>query len=163
MIAAKGKSFSPTALYAVAIASVVVYEQSVYWMGRVSRNRVAKSRLVQRIGKGAAMVTTVVARRANTWLFFGRFVGGVGLYIPFAHGQMGRSYAAFCFWSVAGTLFHISLFGVPAYLLGARFESVVARIPLGAITVGVFLIVALPVAWKQLRHGAMRHPTDSMD
>ena len=163
MIAAKGKAFSPTTLLFIATVSVIVYEQTVYWMGRFARNHVPKNRLVRRVGAGAAMITGVIARRADTWMFFGRFIGGVGLYIPFAYGQIGRSYALFCLWSLTGAAFHITLFGVPAYLLGARFESAVTRIPLGAITVGAFLIMAAPVAWKQLRRRARRRPSESAD
>jgi membrane protein DedA with SNARE-associated domain len=163
MIAAKGKGFSPSALYAVAVVSVHAYEQTVFWMGRFARNRVPKNRFVRRVGVGAAMITGVIARRADTWMFLGRFIGGVGLYIPFAYGQMGRSYFLFCLWSLTGTFFHIAVFGAPAYFLGTRFETVIARIPLGAITVGVFFLMLVPVVWKHLRQRARRRTSGSTD
>lgn len=141
MVAAKGKGFDPTLLFLMAAVSVVLYEQVAFWLGWFSRRSVFKNRFIRRLGTGAAMVAGLVARRAGMWMMFGRFVGGVGLYIPFAYGQTGKSYVRFCIWSLLGTLFHLGMFGVPAYWLGGRFESLIARIPLGVISLGVFLVM----------------------
>lgn len=151
MVAAKGKGFNPTTLFLMAAMSIVLYEQVAFWLGRFTRSYFFKSRLISRLGAGAAMVAGLVARRAGTWMMWGRFVGGVGLYIPFAYGQTGKSYVGFCVWSLLGTLFHLGIFGIPAYWLGARFESVIARIPLGVISVGVFLVVMAFFLWRRFR------------
>jgi len=161
MVAAKGKTFSPSALFLVAVASVVLYEQTVYWMGRYARTHIPKNRFIRRIATGAATITGIISRRAKTWMVIGRFIGGVGLYIPFAFGQMGRSYVLFSFLSLTGTLFHLVLFGVPAYLLGARFESFIARLPLGAITLGMFVLLMTPFVWRQIRHRVRRRSSGS--
>jgi len=152
MVAASGKGIDPYVLFATATASVLMWEHAVYWMGRSMNGRDAGGmRLAQWFARGAEAATSVMGRRPKTWMLFGRFLGGLGLYVPFAFGHMGRGYARFVLLSTVGTLFHLAVFGVPAYILGDRFRTFVERVPLGWITLGIMAVVAASLGWQAIR------------
>ena len=144
MLLAQGKGFLPELIFASAFLSIVVYENALYWLGRWMRgHHVRDFRLLRHVVRSTEAVSRLLSARTVLWLVFGRFIAFVGLYVPFAAGQMGRSYVAFVFWGTCGTLVQLVGLGIPAYLLGKPFEGVVRRIPLGAVPVAILVVLAV--------------------
>ena len=160
MLLAEGKGFQPGLIFGSAFLSIVLYENGLYWLGRWMRShKVREFRLLRYLVSSTEMVSRLLAARAVLWLVFGRFVAFVGLYVPFSAGQMGRSYAAFMFWSTCGTLIQLIGLGVPAYLLGKPFEGIVRRIPLGVLPIAILLVVAVGQLVVRYRRSRARQLT----
>jgi membrane protein DedA with SNARE-associated domain len=154
MVLAKGKRLDPYAIFATAYASVALYENAVYWIGRWTRLHDApESRIVRSLSRGSHSVSAALSRHGILWLIFGRLVAFLGLYVPFAAGQMGRGYPTFLVCTTAGTLGHLAAFGIAAYMLGAVIDAYIARIGFGWIGAGV---VALFVAGQAFRYYRLR-------
>ncbi len=144
MLLAEGKGFLPELIFASAFLSIVVYENALYWLGRWMRSHhVRDFRVLRHVVRSTEAVTRLLSARTVLWLVFGRFIAFVGLYVPFAAGQMGRSYVAFAFWGTCGTLVQLLGLGIPVYLVGKPFESVVRQIPLGVVPVGILVVLAV--------------------
>ncbi len=152
MVLAKGKQLDPYAIFATACVAVVLYENAVYWLGRRMRTRRAsRLRVVRVLLRGSASVSVALGRHGILWLVFGRLVAFVGLYVPFAAGQMGRRYPTFLACATVGTLAHLAAFGVAAYMLGDLVHGYIERIGFGWIGAGVALVFAAGQALGYVR------------
>ena len=157
MILAEGKGYRPELLFASAFVSIAVYENALYWLGRWMRaHSVRNVRLVEYVTRSTEAVSRLLSNRAVLWLVFGRFVAFVGLYVPFAAGQMGRSYVAFLFWSTCGVVLQLVGVGLPAYLLGKPFEGIVRRTPIGVIPLTIVLTLVVFQLVVRYRRGRRR-------
>ncbi|MDA1191902.1 MAG: hypothetical protein O3A46_09505 [Candidatus Poribacteria bacterium] len=147
MVLAHGKDFNPTFLFGAAFLSIVLYEQVMYCVGRWMRLHppVKENRVIRYLYESTHSVSTLLSGGQTLWLIFGRFIAFVGLYVPFAAGQMGRPYWLFALTTTFGTVLQLLAFGIPAYLLGEAFHEQIEQIPLIHISIG---IMALFVAWQ---------------
>ncbi|MBT7097972.1 hypothetical protein HN937_11395 [Candidatus Poribacteria bacterium] len=163
MVLAKGKQLNPYTIFGTAYGAVVIYENAVYWLGRGMRtHRAPRWRVVRALVRGTQTVSGVMARHGILWLVFGRFVAFLGLYVPFAAGQMGRGYPTFLACTTAGTLAHLAGFGIAAYMLGDLVHAYIARIGSGWVGGGVVVLFALGqgVAYCRRRRGRRRVSED---
>ncbi|GIX07540.1 MAG: hypothetical protein KatS3mg115_1943 [Candidatus Poribacteria bacterium] len=173
MILAEGKGLHPTLIFLVAFSSIFLYELVLYLLGRWARTHpLGNSRPFRYLFLSTKAVSRLLTERVALWLIFGRFVAFVGLYIPFAAGQMGTRAWVFLLCSVFGTALQLTAYGIPAYLLGKPFEGIIQRVPLVWISLLVLLAVALiqAIVWypprspqtasadpsRALRRGGMR-------
>ncbi len=163
MVLAKGKGLDPYAIFATAYASVAVYENAVYWIGRWTRRHSAPaSRVVRALSRGSRSVSAALARHGILWLVCGRLVAFLGLYVPFAAGQMGRGYPTFLACTTAGTLAHLAAFGIAAYLLGDLVDVYIERIGFGWIGAGVvaLFVAGQSFSYYRRRRGRLRATQD---
>ena len=163
MVLAKGKGLNPYAIFGTAVASVAVYENTVCWIGRWTRLHSApESRVVRSLSRGSQSVSAALARHGILWLVFGRLVAFLGLYVPFAAGQMGSSYSTFLACTTVGTLAHLAAFGVAAYMLGDLVDAYIERIGFGWIGAGVVGLFAAGqvFAYYRRRRGRRRATED---
>jgi len=167
MILAEGKGYRPDLIFASAFLSIVFYENTLYWLGRWMRTHSVKNvRLLGYVTRSTEAVSRLLSSHGILWLVFGRFVAFVGLYVPFAAGQMGRSYVAFLFWSTCGVLLQLVGVGLPAYLLGKRLEGIVQRTPLGAIPLSIvfaLVVFQLVVRYRRARRRRLARLEDEAE
>ncbi|MEO2003389.1 MAG: hypothetical protein ABGY41_04775 [Candidatus Poribacteria bacterium] len=157
MILAKGKHLDPVVIFATAYLSVAAHENAAYWVGRrVPTPTAARTRMLRRILRGSEAVSEALARREPLWLTCGRLVAFVGLYVPFAAGEMRRPYRVFLALITGGTIAHLAAFGVAAYVLGDLVHAYAARVGFGWITGAIVLLMAAAEAHRRTRSASRR-------
>jgi membrane protein DedA with SNARE-associated domain len=161
MVLAKGKQLNPYTIFATGYGAVAIYENSVYWLGRWMRtHRAPRWRVVRALVRGAQTVSGAMARHGILWLIFGRLVAFLGLYVPFAAGQMGRGYPTFLACTTVGTFAHLAGFGIAAYMLGDLIHAHIARVGFGWVVAGIVALFALEQGFGRHRRARGRAATD---
>jgi membrane protein DedA with SNARE-associated domain len=131
-----------------------------YWLGRTYGLK-----LIHRFGKYLRIREEHVNRahawfeRAGHWsLTFGYFVPGVRHFTAYAAGIAGVEPPTFALFAYSGAVLWVGAFLTLGYFLGERWKAVEGEIHryLLAITIGVFILLAVYLVWRWRQRASNR-------